>query len=92
MSKLTPEQMKKLDKLMLKFSAKSLWNGIHHGLLAAVMNIVLFMGIAIFFGKSDTVYLMGSVVIGIFIINRILKTYTLDVIKLKEEADKIIKS
>lgn len=88
---ITPEKQRELDKLARGFIAKSLWNGMHHGLMAVVMNIVLVMGVAILFDRDTTVATIGSVVIGIFVFRRMLQIHAQDFKQLHADAEKIIK-
>ncbi len=92
MEQITPEQQKQLDKLGAKFLAKSFWNGIHHGLMAVVMNILLFMGLSISGGLDGPFLMIGSVVIGIFVFRRMFSIIRQDNLALHEAAKKIIKN
>jgi hypothetical protein len=92
MDQITPEQKKQLDKLGQKFLAKSFWNGIHYGFMAAVMNILLYMGAAIFFDGDSTLLMVGSLVIGIFVTRSLMSVFREDALKLQEDAKKIIKN
>jgi hypothetical protein len=92
MDQITPEQKKQLDRLGAKFLAMSLWNGIHYGLLAATLNIVLFMGVSIFLDGDSGALMVGSLVIGICIFNRMLTVTKQNAIKLREDAKKIIQN
>lgn len=92
MTEITPEQRKQLEKLGAKLFAKSFWNGIHHALMAVVMNVILFMAVHTFLNGEMAVVLTGSVVIGIFTMRRMHGITTKDIVKFQEEAKKIIKN
>lgn len=92
MDQITPEQKKQLDKLGAKFLAKQFWNGIHYGLLAAAMNIVMFMGVNLLLEGDGTALMVGSVAIGIFTFTQMLSVTREDAAKLHEDAKKIIKN
>lgn len=88
---LTPEKRKQLEKLGAKFLAKSLWNGMQHGLMAVLMNFILVMGVSIYFDGSEMMNLLGCVMIGYFILKRMLSTFHRDTAKFKQAAQEIIK-
>jgi hypothetical protein len=92
MTEITPEQKKKLDKIALNFLFKGVWNGVHHALMAAVMTFLLFLLVSIYFNESGTVMMIGSFSIGFFIIRRMLRVQQDHFIRLKEDAEKIIKN
>ncbi len=88
---ITPEKQRKLDKLAARFFAKSLWTGMHHGLMAVVMNIILVMGVATFFERNEAAVMVGSVLIGIFVFRRMFFVVKQNLESLNQEATKIIK-
>lgn len=88
---LTLEQRKKIDKLGIKFALKSMWNGAHHGLMAAAMNLILVMVASIYFDNDETMITIGCVIVGIFVFRRILFTYKRDLDKLNEDIKQILK-
>lgn len=90
MTEVTPEQKKQLEKLGAKLFAKSFWNGIHHALMAVVMNIVLFMAVQTFLEGNAAIGMIGAVAIGIFTMRRMHSVITQDIIKFQESAKKIL--
>lgn len=90
-NKITPEKKVALNKSAAKFLAKSLWNGIHHALLAMVMLFIVVMVNLTYFNNDSVAGMFGSFAVGFFIIRRVLRTSSEDFKKFNEEVKSIIK-
>ena len=68
---LTPEQIKALNKLALKFFLASLWNGAYHALLLVMLNFVTTMAVLALELPEFLMY-VGAIGAGIFVFRRML--------------------
>jgi uncharacterized membrane protein len=89
---ITPEKKRQLDKLGMAFMIKSMWSGVTHAIMAILMNVILVMGVEVFFDGNKTIGVIGSIAIGIFVFRRMLSVFASDFKKLSEAAKKIIKN
>jgi hypothetical protein len=69
--KITPEQQKQLDKAGGRFLRRCFLTGVHTGLLAIAMNIVIGMASYTFLEGSVTPVYIGAFLVGIFSMRRI---------------------
>jgi hypothetical protein len=88
---LTPEQLKALDKLGLKFFLGSLWNAVYHAIMLVLMNVVTTLAV-IDLELPDFFMYAGALVAGIFVFRRMLSitkqshdTFILEVKKITEQ-------
>jgi hypothetical protein len=91
MSDLTDEQKKKLSRLGLKFTLRSLWNGINYGAMAVVANIILTMANIQFFDNDGVVQFFGCLFILIFIMVQLTTAQRLNVENFKKQVKEITK-
>lgn len=94
---LTDEKRKKLNKAGAKLLLKGLWNGMHNGLMAIVMNIILTLGLMILAqrniidqGSVGFLQLIGCVGIAIFVIKRMARINLQNVEDFKKSVQKIL--
>jgi hypothetical protein len=86
---LTDDQKKKLKRLGLKFAIKSTWNGVNHGAMAVVMNLILTFANIQFFDNDSLVQFVGCLFILIFIMMRLTACQRENVEDFKKEVKKI---
>ena len=85
-------------KLEMKLAFKNLWNGVHNGLMAIVMNAILTMAnmtldqrVEGFSEISGAFQFIGCVSIGIFIIRRLLRINKQNFLEFKNSVEQILK-
>lgn len=88
-TELTPEQRKALEKLGLKFLAKSLLTGAHHALMLVVMNFITTTFVVLTQLPEFTMYIFSAAV-AIFVFKRMFSITKENHDRLILEAKKIV--
>lgn len=98
MKQLTEEQRKQLMKLEMKLVLKNMLNGVHNGLIAIAMNVILTMAILTLSQKFEDFVevagffqFVGCVAIGIFVIRRLLRINKKNILDFKNSVEQILK-
>jgi hypothetical protein len=87
---LTPDQEKKIKRLILKFLGKSILCGLHHGLMAMVLLFIASLADLTFFEGSTAVLFVCSFAVGLFVFSRLNSVISVYRAQFVKQANEVI--
>lgn len=87
---LTPEQYNKIKNIKHKLELKLILYGIEYGAMAVLINFILIMVCSLYFKNNKIMIFSSAVLVGIFIVRRLMYISILEIEECIRKIDKII--